>query len=1165
MLSRKSAGRRQVRLRLETFEDRIVPSSSIIESFEPGALANYTAALRNDQGYSLTHEILPIAAHDNSNGLVMQDDYGWVVRNDSGSQVHPGDTVSVWVDPADVADGRAYLGFDAKNTAPVHSRLSESGAISVVMAPNTNQLMIESQTGSNGIGNFTMVAAVTQTYVADQWYRLEATWGTDGTVTANLYGSDGTTLLNSVSHAVTAPFPNGAGIAFRAFGHDKYFDTVVLDTGSTDTPAQRVAIDPGLDPGWTAGDPPAPVGNNISGFPTPVPWAYTPKPGTGIVIQLQTFNQLQQAAIVNGVVGLAAGNVSLNNGTVQVGWGEPLETPLLAQYIFRQRPGESTQLIGASSVKHFFSTVSADFQHLNPGETDPYGASLNTSQNQYTYGSEIDPVTGTLHSKVGRGHLSNDGMLVADNRTFTDRIQYLLQVNVSDLDPAQNPAGTHWYLMGNLFVDGQQDVTQSSRWEEITPAFNGTTFTFTYPHGSDGQLNFRTIPGLTQPAGPTVLQSAPTGSVLGSVNHLRVNFDRPIDPSTFTLDQVDSFTVTAGSNTTDLSSALIGVAPVAGTSNRTFDISFYTRTNLGHYTMVIGPNILDTAGTPMDQNGNGIPGEVPDDEFTANFNLDGLKIVSITPNGTNHLPSEQISSLTVTFNEPISPATFTPDEINDFYGPDGIYPITGITPVAGSNNTQMRLSFAPLVTTGLYTIDIGPYITDAAGNAMDQDGDGIPGEYPNDVFHGTFGIQGLKVTGVSLNNSMPGQAVRLRVTFNEPPNPLSFDLSQITGFMGPDGMHVPTAVVPVSGSNLQMDVQFAPLTAAGAYTMVIGPTIYDFYGNAMDQDGNLIAGEPDDAYTANFSLTFPRLSSARPPSSAPYDHVRLTFDRAMDPASFDPSELTITGPGGISVPVSDVSVAGSGNTTFDAIVPPFTVPGSYTLRIGAGINDSLGNPLAPLTTTFRFVVSYSFAAATYQDLELLGQPDAQALTFTSGSQFADNDYGTIDLGTGNAFNFYGTSYSRLFVSSNGLITFGSGNSVSSNTNLIQGGTTPTQPAIAPLWSDWVKTDDGSGPMILYQFTDDGQLIIEWNQIQHVGGSGTEQPITFQAMLSLNTGPLPGDIVVNYVDLATGDSHADGRTSTIGLEDNQLSNSRTLVSFNSANALVGSGKAIRLTP
>jgi hypothetical protein len=857
-------------LRLERFEDRIVPSSSIIESFEPGALANYTTAIRNDQGYNLAHEILPIAAHDNSNGLVMQDDYGWVVRNDSASQVHQGDTVSVWVQMADVADGRAYLGFDAKNTAPVHSRLNESGAISVVMAPNTNQLMIESHTGSNGIGNFSMVAAVAQTYQADQWYRLEATWGSTGTVTANLYGSDGTTLLNSVNHTVTAPFPNGAGIAFRAFGHDKYFDTAVLDTGSTDTPAQRVAIDPGLDPGWTPGDPPAPVGNNPTGNPAPVPWAYTPKPGTGIVIQLQTFNQLQQATpngIVNGVVGLAAGNVSFNNGTAQVGWGEPLETPLLAQYIFRQRPGESTQLIGASSVKHFFSTVSADFQHLNPGESDPYGASLNTTQSQYTYGSEIDPVHGVLHSKVGRGHLDNDGMVVADSRTFTNRIQYLLQVNVSDLDPAQNPAGTRWYLMGNLFVDGQQDVSQASRWVEITPSFNGTTFSFTYPQGSGGQLDFRTIPGLQQPGGPVVLRA--------------------------------------------------------------------------------------------------------------------------TPAGNNHLPGEQINNITVAFDRSMDPTTFTPDQAS-ISGPNGAVPINAINPIAGTDNMQFRISFDPLTTTGLYTVTVGPNVADTSGNPMDQDGDG-DGGLPDDGFTGTFGIQGLKVTNAVINSTQPGQAISLRVTFNEAIDPTTFDASQVPTFSGPDGNHVPTGIVAVDGTNTVFDVQFDPLTVSGPYTLVIGPNVNDVYGNAMDQDGDLIPGEPTDVYTASFSLASPHVLAYNPSGSVsgPVDHVRVTFDLPMDIGTFTPAQVTsFTGPNG-PVTVNDVvEVAGSNHTQFDILVDPLPT-GSYNLTLSTDISDLYGNNVVDTGNPTQLVTNGGFETGSFSGWTQSGNMGA---TFVTNSPVHSGTY-----------------------------------------------------------------------------------------------------------------------------------------------------------------------------
>jgi hypothetical protein len=688
---------RRARLHVEQLEERTLPSSTVIESFEPGSLGAYQAAIRNDPGYSLTAEILPIAAHDGSYGLVKQDDYDWLVRNDSGSQVHQGDTVSVWIKLADVADGRAYLGFDAKNTGPTFSTMNQSGAVSVVMAPNTNQLMIEVQSGSNGIASFATVGTpASQTYQADQWYRLEATWGAGGAITGNLYDSDGTTLLNTVTGTTTAPFPSGAGIAFRAFGHDKYFDTVVLDTGSTDTPAQRVAVDPGLDPGWTPGNPPAPVGNNPTGGPAPVPWNYASKPGTGIEIQLASFNQLQQATpggIVAGVVGLAAANLSLNTGTVQVGWGEPIETPLLAQYMFRQRPGEATQLVGASSVKHFFSTVSADFQHLNPTESDPYGSSLNTVQSQYTYGSELDPVTGTLHSQVGRGHINNDGMQVLDSRTFTDRIQYLLQVNVADLDPAQNPVGTRWFVMGNLFVDGEQDVTQASRWVEIVPAFNGTTFSFSYPSGSGGHLDFRTIPGLVA-AGFVVTSSSPTGNLIGPVDHVHVAFNQSVDVTTFTPAQVN-FVDPNGSPIT-----ITSITDIGSPDHTQFDINFATQGSAGNYVLTLSSDIQDLAGDSLAT-------------YTTGFTITSPAVINTTPGaGTVAVPFNQVR---VTFDRPMDPGTVTSANIT-LTGPGGDIPVT--IAAVGPDNTQFDVTFDGQTAVGAYTLAISTGVQNTFANPI---------------------------------------------------------------------------------------------------------------------------------------------------------------------------------------------------------------------------------------------------------------------------------------------------------------------------------------------------------------------------------------------------------------------------------------------------------------
>jgi hypothetical protein len=582
---------RTARLQLEQLEDRTAPSVSVIENFEAGNLSAYSTALR----FAPSAVILPIAAHDGLQGLVKQDGYEWMIREDSGSTVHAGDTVSVWTQFAGVADGRAYLGFDSHDIAPAHAPLSTGGTLSVVMAANTNQLIIQKDAGGNGVASFNNVATVGQTYQADHWYRLEATWGADGhAITANLYDSDGTTLLNSVTGTTTAPFPSGGGIAFRGFGHDKYFDTVVLDTGSTGSVDERANAGGGLDPNWVPGDPPAPVGNGPSGNPAPVPWHYTSTPGSGIEVRLAAFNDLQPVAIVGSTVGLAAGNTSYIAGTRQVGWGDPLETPLLAQYIFRQRPDEATQLIGASSTKHFFSSAHSDSQHLNPGESDSYGSGLNTVQDLYTYGSEIDPVTGTLHSPIDRGNLSVDGIVNNSSRHFSSPIDLLLQVSVADLDPAQNPDGTKWYLMGNLFVGGEEDASQASRWVEIVPHLNGTTFSFSYPNGAGGQLNFRTIPALVDPnaTGPQVVHTDLTGTFTAQVDHDHLVFNTAIDPASFTFDQ---YAITAPNGSTINATT---ITPTDGT-NTQFDVTFPAQTTNGTYTLTVGPNITDAAGNPM--------------------------------------------------------------------------------------------------------------------------------------------------------------------------------------------------------------------------------------------------------------------------------------------------------------------------------------------------------------------------------------------------------------------------------------------------------------------------------------------------------------------------------------------------------------------------------------
>ena len=151
-------------------------NATVIEDFE-GGIAGYA---NNASGtLSAAH------AHDGSFGLGT-DAGEWIYRTDS--LVSAGDTLSVWIQFADTSEGRAYFGFGT----------GAGGTQSFVLAPNTGDIRFQDNFGFG----FSELDSVAQAFLADHWYRAEVVWGAAGAVTGNLYDSDGTTLLNSVSSTV---------------------------------------------------------------------------------------------------------------------------------------------------------------------------------------------------------------------------------------------------------------------------------------------------------------------------------------------------------------------------------------------------------------------------------------------------------------------------------------------------------------------------------------------------------------------------------------------------------------------------------------------------------------------------------------------------------------------------------------------------------------------------------------------------------------------------------------------------------------------------------------------------------------------------------------------------------------------------------------------------
>lgn len=179
---------------------------AVIEGFESGNLSAYTF-VSGCSGPSVSAG----AAHDGAFGLRATNQC-WIYRDDAGAQVAQGDVLSAWVQFENVADARAYFGFGA----------SSAGTLSFVLAPNTGDIRFQ----ENPSYGFTELGSSPQSFVADQWYRVEVDWDVGGMLTGSLYASDGTTLLNSVTSSSNL-FTSG-GIAFRGFGGVKFFDTIAL-------------------------------------------------------------------------------------------------------------------------------------------------------------------------------------------------------------------------------------------------------------------------------------------------------------------------------------------------------------------------------------------------------------------------------------------------------------------------------------------------------------------------------------------------------------------------------------------------------------------------------------------------------------------------------------------------------------------------------------------------------------------------------------------------------------------------------------------------------------------------------------------------------------------------------------------------------------------------
>jgi hypothetical protein len=178
--------------------------ASIVEPFTGGQLSasGWSAGIGADASLYLS-----TPSPDGSYGIALSEgDWSY----NTGIHFLPGDRLSAWINPgpSPTADnnaqgGRIYVGFNA----------GVNGAYSFVAASDTNELGFQNNAGYTTPG---FTASTPQSYL-DQWYLLTIGLSANGgSATANIYDTDGVTLLSSVTK--TGLSSANTGIALRGIG-----------------------------------------------------------------------------------------------------------------------------------------------------------------------------------------------------------------------------------------------------------------------------------------------------------------------------------------------------------------------------------------------------------------------------------------------------------------------------------------------------------------------------------------------------------------------------------------------------------------------------------------------------------------------------------------------------------------------------------------------------------------------------------------------------------------------------------------------------------------------------------------------------------------------------------------------------------------------------------
>src|SRR5262249_12944532 len=178
----------------------------------------------------------------------------------------------------------------------------------------------------------------------------------------------------------------------------------------------------------------------------------------------------------------------------------------------------------------------------------------------------------------------------------------------------------------------------------------------------------------------------------------------------------------------------------------------------------------------------------------------------------------------------------------------------------------------------------------------------------------------------------------------------------------------------------------------------------------------------------------------------------------------------------------------SGATNVDSVISNFVAPasGTYYARVTSGASvpydlvvtrnsafDTEANDTPataqPLDIS-RGVLGSIIRAGAYQAAAVAPDFEDISGTGTVIAGLTNQDDASVAIPIGFTFPFYGAGNTAVFVSSNGLLTFGAANTGFTNADLT---TTPAQASIAPFWDDLHTGGGAAGSNVFFQVLGSG--------------------------------------------------------------------------------------------